>query len=92
MDQEFLEAPPGIEPGMEVLQTSALPLGDGAVERSLHHIPTLQSDRQRKPAVSLKNLISIKQPFTVARDDPCATIRDMIVVRARLCTTARPAV
>ena len=26
-----LEAPPGIEPGMEVLQTSALPLGDGAL-------------------------------------------------------------
>ena len=26
-----LEAPPGLEPGMEVLQTSALPLGDGAV-------------------------------------------------------------
>ena len=26
-----LEAPPGFEPGMEVLQTSALPLGDGAV-------------------------------------------------------------
>jgi hypothetical protein len=25
-----LEAPPGFEPGMEVLQTSALPLGDGA--------------------------------------------------------------
>ena len=30
-----LEAPPGIEPGMEVLQTSALPLGDGALERKL---------------------------------------------------------
>ena len=30
MDQEKLEAPPGFEPGMEVLQTSALPLGDGA--------------------------------------------------------------
>jgi hypothetical protein len=28
--QGFLEAPPGFEPGMEVLQTSALPLGDGA--------------------------------------------------------------
>ena len=28
--QESLEAPPGFEPGMEVLQTSALPLGDGA--------------------------------------------------------------
>ena len=26
-----LEAPPGFEPGMEVLQTSALPLGDGAL-------------------------------------------------------------
>ena len=26
-----MEAPPGFEPGMEVLQTSALPLGDGAV-------------------------------------------------------------
>ena len=25
-----MEAPPGLEPGMEVLQTSALPLGDGA--------------------------------------------------------------
>ena len=29
----ILEAPPGFEPGMEVLQTSALPLGDGAVRR-----------------------------------------------------------
>ena len=28
--EEKLEAPPGFEPGMEVLQTSALPLGDGA--------------------------------------------------------------
>jgi hypothetical protein len=26
----ILEAPPGFEPGVEVLQTSALPLGDGA--------------------------------------------------------------
>jgi hypothetical protein len=29
-----LEAPPGFEPGMEVLQTSALPLGDGAGRNS----------------------------------------------------------
>ena len=28
-----MEAPPGIEPGMEVLQTSALPLGDGALKK-----------------------------------------------------------
>jgi hypothetical protein len=27
---EKVEAPPGFEPGVEVLQTSALPLGDGA--------------------------------------------------------------
>ena len=27
----FMEAPPGIEPGMKVLQTSALPLGYGAI-------------------------------------------------------------
>ena len=31
-DVRLMEAPPGFEPGMEVLQTSALPLGDGAVE------------------------------------------------------------
>jgi hypothetical protein len=29
------EAPPGFEPGMEVLQTSALPLGYGAATRSV---------------------------------------------------------
>src|SRR5437016_5711887 len=28
--EKRLEAPPGFEPGIEVLQTSALPLGDGA--------------------------------------------------------------
>jgi hypothetical protein len=28
--EEKVEAPPGFEPGVEVLQTSALPLGDGA--------------------------------------------------------------
>ena len=32
--EKKLEAPPGFEPGMEVLQTSALPLGDGAVRLS----------------------------------------------------------
>ena len=31
----ILEAPPGFEPGMEVLQTSALPLGDGAVRTTI---------------------------------------------------------
>ena len=33
--EKVLEAPPGFEPGMEVLQTSALPLGDGAGRNQL---------------------------------------------------------
>ena len=37
----MLEAPPGIEPGVEVLQTSALPLGDGA--------PRLAAYKQLRP-------------------------------------------
>ena len=32
----MMEAPPGFEPGMEVLQTSALPLGDGALKAELN--------------------------------------------------------
>src|SRR5215203_3955599 len=36
MDRLGLEAPPGFEPGMEVLQTSALPLGDGAGRTRLY--------------------------------------------------------
>ena len=32
-----MEAPPGFEPGMEVLQTSALPLGHGAVRELSRH-------------------------------------------------------
>ena len=33
--ESIKEAPPGFEPGMEVLQTSALPLGYGAATRSV---------------------------------------------------------
>jgi hypothetical protein len=33
------EAPPGFEPGMEVLQTSALPLGYGAAEEEGRALP-----------------------------------------------------
>jgi hypothetical protein len=43
-----LEAPPGFEPGMEVLQTSALPLGDGA-DRGGHARPR-QPRPTKKPA------------------------------------------
>ena len=41
VSQEKLEAPPGFEPGMEVLQTSALPLGDGAFRAELQVIGRL---------------------------------------------------
>ena len=33
-----MEAPPGFEPGVEVLQTSALPLGDGADREGLKQL------------------------------------------------------
>ena len=33
----FLEAPPGIGPGIKVLQTSALPLGYGAIFLEHHN-------------------------------------------------------
>ena len=41
----FLEAPPGIGPGIEVLQTFALPLGYGALFRTevLYHAKSLLS-------------------------------------------------
>ena len=49
-----MEAPPGFEPGMEVLQTSALPLGDGAVgENSVGLVTpagTRQNIRMPRPA------------------------------------------
>ena len=35
---KIMEAPPGFEPGMEVLQTSALPLGDGALKAKLNDL------------------------------------------------------
>ena len=41
-----LEAPPGFEPGIEVLQTSALPLGDGAGRNDV------LSEKQGDPAAS----------------------------------------
>src|SRR4051812_18358170 len=42
-----LEAPPGFEPGVEVLQTSALPLGDGAARELNGRTP----DRADPPCV-----------------------------------------
>ena len=45
----FLEAPPGIGPGMKVLQTSALPLGYGAdVERETGLEPATSALARRR--------------------------------------------
>ena len=45
----MLEAPPGIEPGMKVLQTSALPLGYGAnVERETGLEPATSALARRR--------------------------------------------
>ncbi len=46
--EEKLEAPPGFEPGMEVLQTSALPLGDGAVRLSRGIAPPAERARAER--------------------------------------------
>ncbi len=44
-----VEAPPGIEPGMKVLQTSALPLGYGAdVERETGLEPATSALARRR--------------------------------------------
>lgn len=50
-----VEAPPGFEPGMEVLQTSALPLGYGASlrwERSVRGGGELERETGFEPATS----------------------------------------
>ena len=49
-----MEAPPGFEPGMEVLQTSALPLGDGALKVELNDLRKEIMERETgfEPATS----------------------------------------
>ena len=49
-----MEAPPGFEPGMEVLQTSALPLGDGALKAKLNDLRKEIMERETgfEPATS----------------------------------------
>jgi hypothetical protein len=46
-----MEAPPGFEPGVEVLQTSALPLGDGAPcrkTRGHHQTPRCEEHHEQR--------------------------------------------
>ena len=51
-----LEAPPGIEPGMRVLQTRALPLGHGAVccmkKRLVCRLVIVERETGLEPATS----------------------------------------
>ena len=51
-----LEAPPGIEPGMELLQSSALPLGDGAFERKVR---SQKSDVRGAERLTLANFYGL---------------------------------
>ncbi len=51
-----MEAPPGFEPGMEVLQTSALPLGDGAKKNQhrmlISRVEEMERETGFEPATS----------------------------------------
>ena len=79
MDQEKLEAPSGFEPEMEVLQTSALPLGDGAPEVLRRHKKTrgrglmmkkLERETGFEPATStLARSHSTTELFPLATED-----------------------
>ena len=73
MDRKDLEAPPGFEPGMEVLQTSALPLGDGALREDS------QRDTSCPPApdrisgyVSVQGVRGANAPGSPTRREPRA--------------------
>ena len=58
------EAPPGFEPGMEVLQTSALPLGYGAATRSVWLDP---SKRSLPPAVATRGNIESNDTIALSQ-------------------------
>ena len=65
-----LEAPPGIEPGMEVLQTSALPLGDGAPgvhdgERETRRADAQRYLQQEQRRIAFIKLVIKKAPVEV---------------------------
>jgi hypothetical protein len=77
-----MEAPPGFEPGMEVLQTSALPLGYGADERwegeaclaealARSRRPTPAASRLRlacrAEALGLRERVRLRGPAATAR-------------------------
>ena len=61
--EEKWEAPPGFEPGVEVLQTSALPLGDGA--------PLNGTRAQRGPRFSLLIAIVLPRGCAASEDNFC---------------------
>ena len=55
--QSFLEAPPGFEPGIKVLQTLALPLGDSAIlacpkafDKKIKTVRMLERETRFEPA------------------------------------------
>ncbi len=64
-----MEAPPGFEPGVEILQTSALPLGEGALNISENNDQIKKMERETgfEPATStLARLHSTTELFPLS--------------------------
>src|SRR5262245_22189183 len=79
-----LEAPPGIEPGMEVLQTSALPLGDGAPWRERAETERLARGSQTPestPATSLFVTSASADSTQSPPEGPAVRARGAVVLR-----------
>ena len=80
----FMEAPPGIEPGIRVLQTRALPLGYGAGWNCLYIIAEEMTFVKRFFAI-------LKKYSGGVRDYPARTKRESAVARERRIAEPRKA-
>src|SRR5947207_13187546 len=87
-----MEAPPGFEPGVEVLQTSALPLGDGAdrtkKERRVREDPPCARKPRGLPHTRRSNR-PIRPPSRFARQQDCARVNAVPVALRLDGTSAR---
>ena len=76
-----MEAPPGFEPGMEVLQTSALPLGDGALKGKLTDLRKEITERETgfEPATS-----TLARSHSTTELFPPSSVRDHEAITRKL--------
>ena len=80
-----LEAPSGFEPEMEVLQTSALPLGDGALrtgQRAEGRTERYGTDC-RLPTITLVGTTALDEPQVCVHDASAAFSTRMLGERLR---------